>query len=603
MQKKIILFFLVLIFSFPIFSQELPATEIIPVQFLIKKHALYVSADNGKSWQECNIPGLKGEFTSFSWDRNATSFFIISTMHQLAITKDSGLSWKLINVGEKIESSTHIRSIAIDKGKIYLGTSFGSVRVSTDGGNSWKKIELPPKMPFFFGGNFYEEIAGIAPFADGFAVLLGFKNGEYLFDASFSNYKKLEEPDISVVRQIFPEWGFNLQSVLNSSYVLVTPDKGSIIKIDFPQVTDMEREKRLALAYNKYAIYIRGDLAKPQSIDKYIELIKEHGFNAAVIDFKDENGLIRYDSKLELPQKIGAVRPFFTAEELIKKLHENNIYVIARIAVFKDKMFSLYDGSKYAFMDSRTGKPWGVFKKIKEENSEDSRIVQVEYWTDAFSEDVRKYNVSIAEEIASLGADEIQFDYIRFPSDGEPQFIVSKHKPDNWIRSDALVAFLKDVREKISVPISVDVFGFNATSRMTYLGQDITRLWPYIDVLCPMYYPSHYGDFYRADMRYLDRARWIYQEHTRRAALMTENNIIIRPYVQAFLLGGELKFDETTYYEYLRLQIEGSLAGGGSGYTLWNASGRYYMVPPDFRAYQQELKATAGESSSHVSLD
>lgn len=605
MFKRIYLLFLVVLSALSLFSQEGPDTEIMPVQYLIKKHAIYISADNGKNWQQCKIPGLKGDFTALTWDRSAPSFFIIATQHQIAITKDNGLTWKLTDVGDLIDSSTHIRSIAIDRGKIYLGTSFGSVRLSTDSGKSWKKIELPQKMPFFFGGNFYEEIAGIAPFADGFAVRLGFGNGEFVFDGSFSDYKELKEPDISVVKQIFPEWELDIQSVLNSAYLIVTPARGSIVAMELPKDVDLEREKRLALAYNKYAIYIRGDLAKPETIDKYIEVIKKHGFNAAVVDFKDENGFLRYNSKLDMPLRIKAVRPFFDAGELIKKFHDNGIYVIARMAVFKDRALAIYDEGKYAFTDSRTGQPWGVFKEIKADEESESRVVQVEFWADAYSQDVRDYNVAIAKELASLGVDEIQFDYIRFPSDGQPQYIVSKHKPEGWTRTDALVEFLKESRAKISIPISMDVFGFNATSRMSYLGQDITRIWPYIDVLCPMYYPSHYGIFYRSDMKYLERAKWIYSEHTRRAAIMTENKIIIRPYIQAFLLGAELKFDEPTYYRYLKLQIEGSLEGGGSGYTLWNASGRYYMVPSDFKAYKEgsAIKNAASSSDKDVNLD
>jgi hypothetical protein len=79
-------------------------------------------------------------------------------------------------------------------------------------------------------------------------------------------------------------------------------------------------------------------------------------------------------------------------------------------------------------------------------------------------------------------------------------------------------------------------------------------------------------------MDYLPRAKYIYQEGTKRAAYMVEGRSIIRPYVQAFRIGGELAFDQQVYSTYLVNQVQGSLQGAGSGFTLWNASNDYYMV-------------------------
>ncbi|MCK5674852.1 MAG: hypothetical protein KAH95_15845, partial [Spirochaetales bacterium] len=70
----------------------------------------------------------------------------------------------------------------------------------------------------------------------------------------------------------------------------------------------------------------------------------------------------------------------------------------------------------------------------------------------------------------------------------------------------------------------------------------------------------------------------IYNEGTRRARIITENRSLIRPYVQAFLIGKELEMEYEEYTSYLDLQIEGLNEAGGSGYTMWNNSNRYYMV-------------------------
>jgi len=93
-----------------------------------------------------------------------------------------------------------------------------------------------------------------------------------------------------------------------------------------------------------------------------------------------------------------------------------------------------------------------------------------------------------------------------------------------------------------------------------------------------MFYPSHFPRDFLGSMQYLPRAKYIYQEGTKRAAYMVEGRSIIRPYVQAFRIGGELAFDQAVYSTYLVNQVQGTLQGAGSGFTLWNASNDYYMV-------------------------
>ena len=96
--------------------------------------------------------------------------------------------------------------------------------------------------------------------------------------------------------------------------------------------------------------------------------------------------------------------------------------------MFKDKALALYDGGTYAFLDRKTGKPWGVFRTYTDEKTGETRTEQVEFWVDPYNEEVRAYNAAIAEEVASLGVDEIQFDYIRFPSDGDTSTLTPPYK-------------------------------------------------------------------------------------------------------------------------------------------------------------------------------
>jgi hypothetical protein len=107
----------------------------------------------------------------------------------------------------------------------------------------------------------------------------------------------------------------------------------------------------------------------------------------------------------------------------------------------------------------------------------------------------------------------------------------------------------------------------------------------YVDAISPMFYPSHFSRSFLPSFTYLDRATEIYRTGTRRASEIVGGRALIRPFVQAFLIGGELEFDVPTYTRYLHNQIEGSLEGNAAGFLLWNQSNRYYMVTQSLVPY------------------
>ena len=170
---------------------------------------------------------------------------------------------------------------------------------------------------------------------------------------------------------------------------------------------------------------------------------------------------------------------------------------------------------------------------------------------------------------------------------------MSHFKQPGMTHVGALTSFLKRARESLSVPISIDVYGFNSWYRTVFIGQDIESLSRYVDVICPMFYPSLFARKFYQEMDYLDRAKFIYHEGTRRAEDIVHGTALIRPWVQSFLLGGELQFDQPTYWKYLTNQLKGAAEGKAAGYTLWNASGRYYMVAHSIKEYTQPYSDAA----------
>ena len=357
-------------------------------------------------------------------------------------------------------------------------------------------------------------------------------------------------------------------------------------KFDRDYYVEQSKQQRLEKASGKYGIYISSWHASGERLDNHLQFVIDNNMNSIIVDMKDDNGYITYNSSLSVPTEAGAIHKRIDIETLLEKAHEKGIYVIARLPVFKDSILYHYDNGKYALKDKTDGQPWG--EKFKIENDETGEIIwqQREYWVDPFSEFVWEYNVSIAHELQNLGVDEIQFDYIRFPTDGDLSRIDYTFNKPGMLRIEALESFLVMSREKIDIPVSTDLYGFNSWYRMgNWNGQSIDMVSNYVDVISPMYYPSHFPSQFMKDLTYLQRAEEIYREGGKRSARIVGNRSIVRPYIQAFLIGTELNMEDDEYAMYLNLQVKGAEDSKSSGFSLWNASNKYYMVSDSFTDY------------------
>jgi hypothetical protein len=526
----------------------------------------------------------------------------------LYLSDDRGQSWDRLDIKPMISDATYITAAAAnpsDPNHIVVGTSYYGLFESRDSGASWRDLDPDARLaPLYHGAGFYDEIAALVFSPDGSELFIrtGFDGPAFRWSPGQGSASEFDPSQVDEdllyagypgYRELFAAQIASGETWPKSFPVPPSLTADSVMPSDF--VRDLAWQERRAAAADKYGIYINAWQASSR-LDEFIDYVSRSGFNSVVVDFKDDQGLLRYASELETARAADTVRPLYDARELIDKFHEAGIYVIARIVVFKDKGLYAYDDNRYALWDSRLDEPWGVYRQrtpeATEENPEPEPYwEQVEYWVDPYSEFVRDYNIAIASELEQLGVDEIQFDYIRFPSDGRVRDIVTRflldengeraHVDRNSQRVSILSTFLSEARETISIPIGTDVFGFNAWSRMSYLGQDIEAISHYVDVISPMSYPSHYPRSFYETLSYLDRAALIYNEGTRRARKITGDRVLIRQYVQAFLIGGELRFEEPTYFDYLNRQLRATIQAGGSGFTLWNNSGRYYMVDPD----------------------
>lgn len=336
-------------------------------------------------------------------------------------------------------------------------------------------------------------------------------------------------------------------------------------------------------------------ITTPEGLKKHLEILKKNNLNMLVVDMKDDYGFIRYDSKDPLVRSLGTFSWGVNLDELVTAAKAQGVYLIARIVVFKDRGLARQANGKFAVWDKTENKPWQGYRLVREQKEVTNTTDQAdqaestfvrqyydEHWVDPYSEEVWKYNVAISRELIERGFDEIQFDYIRFPTDGKNLSDAQFRWQDTGMdRESALMSFLSYARKNINAPISIDIYGANGWYRTgARTGQDVELLARYVDVICPMFYPSHFEQQFLAHEPAIDRPYRIFLHGSYRNAIIARNHIAIRPWVQAFYLN--VSYDRKFYnQDYVQRQVFGARDALNQGYTYWNNSGRYEDLRPD----------------------
>lgn len=224
---------------------------------------------------------------------------------------------------------------------------------------------------------------------------------------------------------------------------------------------------------NVRSIYMSSWVAGTPSIrSRLVKIIDDTEINAVVIDVKDNTGLISWNGRIR------------DMDEFIDELHSKNIYVIARIACFQDPTYVMLHQNQ-AVHSKKTGGIWKDYKGVP--------------WVDTGSKDMWEYIEKISKESYVRGFDEINLDYIRFPTDGalsDMTFPVSgdRAKFDKpGIVSD-FYHYITEELHKENIPVSGDLFGIIMVTKMDIpaLGQDMHTALQTFDYVAPMVYPSHF---------------------------------------------------------------------------------------------------------------
>lgn len=344
-------------------------------------------------------------------------------------------------------------------------------------------------------------------------------------------------------------------------------------------------------ANGKKAVYISAyQVRNMTGIEKYKKIVQKNKLNAVVVDMKDDYGLLRFTPNNPMLKEKGYVTQYkIDVEQFVSEFKKDDVYLIGRIVVFKDKHLASYDKGQYAVWNKATGAPWVGTRgseEIKDANGNvtgKKTLYYDENWVDPYSEEVWEYNVEIAKELIERGFDEIQFDYIRFPTDGlNMSSATYRWRDEGMDKESALASFLAYARKNIDAPIGIDIYGANGWYRSgTRTGQDVELMSEYVDVICPMFYPSHFEQNFLEYKPYEERPYRIYFYGTYRNTVIGRNRIIVRPWVQAFYMG--VRYDKAYYDKnYVLREIFGVRDGANRGYMYWNNSGgNYDDISPD----------------------
>jgi hypothetical protein len=321
------------------------------------------------------------------------------------------------------------------------------------------------------------------------------------------------------------------------------------------------------------AVYLTGLVAGSDRGVRIIRRWRELGGNAVVFDVKDSDGSVNI--AFDHPLAGGHHIAIHDLPKFTHFLHSQGMHAIARVAIFRDERLVVAH-PELAVKSRKTGQPW----------RENGKLV----WTDPSQPKVQEYDIALAKKAAESGADEIQFDYVRFPAEGDQKdasFVFQTQHP-TWHRSEVIADFLKHAYAELhpsGVLLSLDVFGIMAWQRpvdLAHTGQDIVQMAKYCDVLSPMIYPSH---FFGMDgiAHPGDAPEHFIGESMKRFELITKGtDVVIRPWLQAF------RWRTKTYSpKYIEVQVLTAKGTGGIGFLFWNANNDYskpYAAMPEMRA-------------------
>jgi hypothetical protein len=319
------------------------------------------------------------------------------------------------------------------------------------------------------------------------------------------------------------------------------------------------------------------------TLEGFKVLVLLSGANTIVVDIKNEWGLthVPFEHRFKPSSKFVEENPE-ALSDLISWCNRNEVYLIGRQVVMSDgKLTSAY--------------PW---LGLKHTNGGLWRDLQGIPWSNPLREEVADYNATIAQAAASMGIPEIQYDYVRFPSDDSPtQYLFYEMKNTFEQRTTAITNILRQAQAAVHAVgslLAADVFCYTAWRSFgdMGIGQHLETLGPFVDVLSPMAYPSLFGTKLPASdpcpNGCFPGSAYPYEvvnytvRHSIERLVSVNPNILLVPWIQAY---PDARFQQRMSLVEFEEQQRGALEAGARGVLAWNPSLRY---DPNFYQWIKE---------------
>ena len=294
---------------------------------------------------------------------------------------------------------------------------------------------------------------------------------------------------------------------------------------------------------------------------KLIEIVDNTEINSIVIDVKDNTGDVSFKLPTDIFSGYSSLNKARVSDikDLISDFHERGIYLIARIAVFQDPNF-VARRPDLAVKKSDKKTVWTDKNKLP--------------WLDAGAKDVWEYIKDLSLYSYNLGFDEINLDYIRFPSDGNMKdiyFPFSEGK-DKSVVMESFYKYITEELHKENIPVSADFFGMTTTNTDDLMiGQVLEKALPYFDYISPMVYPSHYPkEFVNIKNTHIQPYETVKYSMMKALQRASTTPWKLRPWLQDFSIAGVVYGSKE-----VRTQIDAVYDSGFTSWLLWNASSKF----------------------------
>lgn len=333
-------------------------------------------------------------------------------------------------------------------------------------------------------------------------------------------------------------------------------------------------------------------------IESRLDLIEQSPvLNAVVVDMKSDYGKLAWDSQNEIARQIGAYVPeAMTAQEFVQEAQKRGIYTIARFVTFKDDALA-------------EGKPeWALRKKSNPDVLwKDGENLA---WVDPYLDEVRQYELDLAKELATLGFDELQFDYFRFTGQRDHNqftYSVSESTPEN--RREAITSFSHELMAALKpygVFTALDVFGsIILNGNEPLIGQNLADMAMGLDYLSPMIYPQVWwpGTFPGCEEPVLCPYKVI-RDSTERVREIVSLPTRIRPWLQGYpnnyRTEGPARGYDYDLPEYW-IQRQAAEDANAEGWLFWSGGGRFpdeiFGPMPSLAELEAQIRARQGGRS------